>query len=363
MITISLCMIVRDEEAVLGRCLESVRGIADELIVVDTGSNDGTKDIAAAHGAKVYDFVWIDDFAAARNAAFAKATMSYILWMDADDVLDEENRQGFLALKETLCPDIDMIMMRYHVAFDEAGNPTYTFFRERLMRRDKNFRWQGRVHEAIVPWGNVIRSQIAIRHQKIIPGDPGRNLRIYERMLAEGEALAPRHRYYYARELLANGRDEEAIRLLAACMEDDQIWVENRIGACRDLATCLLRRDDEDGSLRALLQSFALGEPRAEVCCDIGQIFAGRAQYRTAIFWYRGALDCTPTEEEGGFALPECRGYIPYLQLCLCYDHLGEYELAEMYNKKAASIKEDEATRQNGEYFSARRARQAEAHL
>lgn len=175
--------------------------------------------------------------------------MEYILWLDADDVMDEENRQKFLALKETLDPSIDMVMMRYHVAFAANGTPTLTFYRERLMRRSASFRWQGRVHEAIVPAGHVIRCDIAVRHQKKGPGNPGRNLRIYERMLAEGETLEPRHRYYYGRELLSAGRLEEAQEQLTACIEDERTWVENRIGACRDLAGCLVRREKAQEAL------------------------------------------------------------------------------------------------------------------
>ena len=71
---ISLCMIVKDEAAVLGRCLESAAGVVDEIVVVDTGSVDDTRAIAAAHGAQVYEFPWCDDFAAARNFSFSKGT-------------------------------------------------------------------------------------------------------------------------------------------------------------------------------------------------------------------------------------------------------------------------------------------------
>ena len=87
MISLSLCLIVRDEEHTLGRCLDSMAGIADEIIVLDTGSVDATKSVAIEHGARVFDFTWIDDFAAARNASFAHAEMDYIMWLDADDVL------------------------------------------------------------------------------------------------------------------------------------------------------------------------------------------------------------------------------------------------------------------------------------
>ena len=73
MATVSLCMIVRNEEDVLGRCLESVKDIVDEIIIVDTGSTDRTKEIAGRFTNTVYDFPWIDDFSAARNFSFSKA--------------------------------------------------------------------------------------------------------------------------------------------------------------------------------------------------------------------------------------------------------------------------------------------------
>ena len=94
MITISLCMIVKDEEDVLARCLESAADTADEIIIVDTGSADATKEIARRYTDKVYDFAWTDDFSAARNFSFSKAEMEYCMWLDADDILLEADRAG-----------------------------------------------------------------------------------------------------------------------------------------------------------------------------------------------------------------------------------------------------------------------------
>ncbi len=84
---ITLCMIVRDEEGTLGRCLASARGVVDEVVVVDTGSRDRTVAVAAAAGARVERFTWCDDFAAARNCALGFATGDWVLVLDADEVL------------------------------------------------------------------------------------------------------------------------------------------------------------------------------------------------------------------------------------------------------------------------------------
>ena len=100
MITISLCMILKDEEDVLDRCLSSVKGLVDEIIIVDTGSTDATKQIALQYTDQVFDFAWIDDFAAARNYAFSKANKEYCMWLDADDVIEEKDRLDFLTLKK-----------------------------------------------------------------------------------------------------------------------------------------------------------------------------------------------------------------------------------------------------------------------
>ena len=102
MISISLCMIVKNEELVLGRCLDSVKNLMDEIIIVDTGSTDKTKEIASLYTNKIYDFPWINDFAAARNFSFSKATKDYIMWLDADDVLLYEDNKKLQQLKENL---------------------------------------------------------------------------------------------------------------------------------------------------------------------------------------------------------------------------------------------------------------------
>ena len=115
-------MIVKDEELVLGRCLNSVKNLVDEIIIVDTGSTDKTKEIAALYTDKIYDFKWINDFSAARNYSFSKATKDYIMWLDADDVLLEEDQIKLQDLKESLDENVDMVIMKYNMSFDKNNN-------------------------------------------------------------------------------------------------------------------------------------------------------------------------------------------------------------------------------------------------
>ncbi len=229
MITISLCMIVKNEEKVLARCLESAKGFADEIIIVDTGSQDRTKEIARAYTEKIYDFSWKDDFSAARNESFSKASMDYCMWLDADDVVTEENQGKLKVLKERLDPDTDMVMMKYAISETQDGKALFSYYRERLVKNKRGFLWAGRVHEAISPEGKVVYSEITISHRKEGQKDPGRNLRIYEKMEKEGEAFDGRSRFYYGRELMAHGRYSEGIKTLEAFLEGEG-WTENNRG-------------------------------------------------------------------------------------------------------------------------------------
>lgn len=350
MATISLCMIVRDEESVLERCLACMKEIADEIIIIDTGSQDSTKQIAMQYTDKVYDYPWEDNFASARNFSFSKATMDYQMWLDADDIISPESQAQLLQLKQNLTADI--VMLPYHVAFDEHNHPTFTYYRERILKRSKNFRWHGAVHEAITPSGDIIYAEPAILHKKLYINDADRNLRIFEKQLAEKKYLNTREKFYYARELFYHHQYQKAITAYVDFLSQPDGWVENRITACQQLAKCCLELGETDSALQALLQSFLYDHPRAEICCDIGEIKIKQQRYEEAIFWYQSALNIPFSSEDGGFSQPDCHDYIPYMQLCVCYDRLKNVSLAKSYNDKAGRIKpEDASYLYNQKYF------------
>jgi glycosyltransferase involved in cell wall biosynthesis len=124
-------MIVKNEEDNLGRCLSSVDGVFDEINIVDTGSTDKTVEIAKQFTDRVFHFDWVNDFSAARNFSFSKATMEYVMWLDADDVISDENRKKIIKLKSGLDKKIDCVYMKYNADYDENGNVELVTNRDR----------------------------------------------------------------------------------------------------------------------------------------------------------------------------------------------------------------------------------------
>lgn len=353
MATISLCMIVKDEEKVLARCLDSAKEAVDEIIIVDTGSRDKTCEIAARYTDRIYDYPWRDDFAAARNYSFSKATMEFAMWLDADDVLLPADLEALKQIKASLTPEVDVVMLPYYTAFDEEGKPTFVFYRERLIRTSIPYSWEGRVHEAIVHQGRVIYGDAGVTHKSIKTVYPDRNLRIYEKQAAAGEPFSPRDTFYYGRELYYHHRYEEAKAVLTDFIKSGKGWIENQLDACKFLAYCYWETDDLMGAFGALTTSFLFAPPRAEICCSLGRLFMELEAYKTAIFWYELALTRPCPEKEGGFKDRDCYGYLPCIQLCVCYDRLGDHETAREYNRRAGEYRPASAAYQyNLAYFA-----------
>jgi glycosyltransferase involved in cell wall biosynthesis len=151
---VSLTIIARDEQENLPCCLESVRGLFDEIVVVDTGSKDRTIEIARSFGARVFDFVWVDDFAAARNAALARATGDYAFWLDADDLIEPPERKKLEELLGSLTGGTETPAYVVRCACDpgpDGGGGATVVDHIRLFPVFEGVRWTYRVHEQILP--------------------------------------------------------------------------------------------------------------------------------------------------------------------------------------------------------------------
>ena len=351
MITISLCMIVKNEEAVLRRCLESIRNAVDEIIIVDTGSGDNTESIAREFTENVFHFEWCDDFAAARNYAFERATMDYQMWLDADDVVPGSEREALIALKQSLDPSFDIVTMPYILSVDGGGRPTFTSVRERLIRRDLGLKWEGAVHECIPLTGRIFHSEIAIHHKKEHPGDPRRNLRIYEGIEKSGRSMTPRELYYFARELRDNGELQRAEDYFTRFLDGGQGWVEDNISSCLALSYIARSNGDLSSERKYLLRSFEYDSPRAEICCRLGYFYKALGDYNTAADWFHLALHLR-RDHRMGFTNPDYSNYIPHIELCVCYYRLSDMERAHYHNEMALTFKpEDPAALSNRSLF------------
>lgn len=351
MITISLCMIVKNEEDTIARCLESVKGVVDEIIIVDTGSSDRTKEIANIYTSEIYDFQWIDDFSAARNFSFSKATREYILWLDADDVLLPEDEEMLKELKETLDSSVDSVTAKYNVAFDEYGNITLSYRRNRLVKRTNNFKWYGFVHEFLQVYGNIVNSEISITHKKT-KHTPKRNIELYRKKLEEGAEFAIRDILYYGNELYDHKIYEEAMLYYKKFLDSKQGWSEDNIQVCGKICDYYQSINKTEEARRYIFKGFEYELPRAEGCCKLGFSFLSEGKYSQAMFWYEVATKIEKPVDSWGYFNDAYWTWVPHLQLCVCYDKLGNHKLAYEHNEIASQFRpNDERIIYNKKYF------------
>lgn len=216
MIQISACVIVKNEAANLPAWLECMQQVADEIIVVDTGSTDDTVTIAKAGGAKVYEFPWINDFAAAKNYAISKAHGKWIIFMDADEVFTPETIDNVRSLlkKFRSFPKVIGFCCRLINIEKEFPHQVRGYITQiRIFKNGKGIKYVGKIHEALdIPNGYKIEltRQVEINHtgysSEIIKKKQQRNLKILLSNIEKnnGQASILQHRYlmdcYYALE-------------------------------------------------------------------------------------------------------------------------------------------------------------------
>ena len=188
---ISLSMIVKNEEQFLGVCLQSVQGVVDEIIIVDTGSTDGTKTIAGKFTDKIYDFTWCEDFAAARNEALHYAAGDWILCLDADEVLDQKDQALVLDAVNNRDISAYRFMTRNYSnessisgwipvlsgdAFAQSFSGWYPSLKVRLFQRDEKIKFAGKVHELVDDavehaGGKIASLPVSVHHYGALKGN------------------------------------------------------------------------------------------------------------------------------------------------------------------------------------------------
>ena len=329
----SLAMIVRDAEPDIGHVLDDAAVFCDELVVVDTGSEDATKTVATEHGASVFDFEWIDDFSAARNVAFDHCRGRWILWLDADDRIPQAAQEGFLRLKAELSnePEVGAVMIPYHRAFSPSDPSvcTFSFDRERVVCRDAGPRWVGAAHEVIMVPGPTIRWPGAWVEHRPRPEDReqkvDRNLRILEKAVLGGDRSA-RTLFYIGNELRDHGRWEEALLAYQEYLDTPEFLVWERHSALLSMATCAEGLHRESDKLAFLHDAIRLDSTRAEPFVKLGVHHYEKQEWRQAVPYLAAATALRrPTD---GFIDDTAYSWAPWDYLSVCHSQLGMYEEA-----------------------------------
>lgn len=332
-------MIVKNEEDVLERCLRSIADLVDEINIVDTGSTDKTVEIAKKFTERVYHFEWTGRFKDARNESFKKATKDYIFYLDADDVLLSEDRKKLSKLKKTLDPSVDSVSMYYNAGLDAFGNVTLKYRRNRLVKRERQFKWKGDCHNFLEVSGYIINSNIAVTHKKT-SHSVGRNLKIYENKLENKEEFTPRDYFYYGNELRENGHYVEAIEKYTKHISLSDGWIEDKVYSCLYRADCYRSLGSPQEELESLYASLNFSKtPRPEICSRIGYNFQQKREFDSAVFWYKLATSMKEDPNKWSFTYPAYATWYPHLQLCVCYYNLQNFKSAYKHNEQAREFR------------------------
>lgn len=334
MVTISLCMIVKNEEKILARCLESVKGLVDEIIIADTGSTDATKRIAGQYTERIYDFPWTDNFSEARNFVFSKATMEYVYSADADEVLSPKDQERFRILKETLLPEVEIVQMKY--ANQLQFGTVYNYdeeYRPKLFKRKRDFVWEDPIHETVRLMPVVYDSDIVVTH---LPSESHakRDLATFRRHCAAGMRLSKRLHGLYARELLLAGDAEDfrqAEGTFAASAQDNDRDGEELAQACCVVAKAARLAGDVAKFFKYTSKVIAQ-ESCSEICCEMGHFYEGREDLEEAAVWYYNAVyEVKPILNLQSGGKESLEGLIR------CYEKLGCPEQAKTYREELAA--------------------------
>lgn len=326
--TISLCMIVKNEERVLRRCLDSIKGIFDEIIIVDTGSQDNTVSIAYEYTNQVYIYEWTGSFADARNFSFAKASCDYIYVADADECIDRENYDRFMSLKQVLVDEVDIVQMKY-VTYSEY-NTVYNFKKElrpKLFKRLRQFYWEGDVHETVRLMPVVFDSDIEIEHRPI-GNHASRDIAIFEQMIFNDKPFSQKLLKMYIRELYTNGEKENYAR--AKKFFENRLFNENDMkeDEMELVITILVRIYRVTGNIDLMFNTAlknVIMESSSEVCCELGEYFFEKELLQEASMWYyNAAYETKPVIDIRSNQL------FPYEKLAEIYRKLAKEENIEV---------------------------------
>ncbi len=326
-LTLSLCMIVKNEEMHLKNCLESIKDLVDEIIIVDTGSTDKTKEIASKFTNKIFDLEWNNHFSDARNFSISKASGNWILIMDADEVISRYDCNKIKELLKNTPADAFLLILRDYTnntgvaGFISSKDDIYTeskiasgFYTSkilRLFRNNKNIYFEGRTHETINNsikkiGGIVLDNNIVIHHfgnldKKIFLEKKYRNIQLLRERLEKKEFKEKgEDRIYFelSRELVNINEFDLAICYLRRAVEIKKDF-EYLLG----LGGLHILKDELNDGEKILKMAVILNPLNSSVHDNLGIIYAKRKEYNKAIRKFERAIELNPKSADAYFNL------------------------------------------------------------
>jgi len=330
--TITLAMIVKNEAGNLENCLISVRGQVDEIVIVDTGSTDGTMEIARKYTDKVYSFFWREDFSAARNFAVEKASGDWIFYLDADEELVPGSGDLKCLAARDLCPEAYLLPINNPI--DGVTGEYNRFFVLRLFKNNGRYRFKGIIHEQVaVPENGVV--EIAegpvINHRKLPAGNRNRKRGRNLSLLIKASSADPRNRflqYYLGVEWLMLGKPERALQFLQQAyrnLTDENLLF--RGPALRYLIICLNALGRLDEAICLCLEADLKYPEYTDIYYLGGILFEEKQEYQLAIKWLSQAVKCgTPpplySHQNGS------ESFLAFYHLGYCHEMIGQTDAA-----------------------------------
>lgn len=304
--TLSACMIVKNEAHQLAEALACLQPFVDEIVVVDTGSCDDSKAVARSFTPHVIDFEWCDDFAAARNISLEHASCDYILWVDADDRIDEVSQERLRGLKGSFDGETGFYLILQDM---DAAGPSHCLFQIRCVPRRNDVRFRGKIHEHLMVEGlRLTQTDILIQHhgykdQALLRRKIQRNLAILEKELSEGRDDVLVH-FYLALSYDHLGRAAEAISAMEKALDlMERKQVEGPIGKNGEadispfvpeayllLADVYTKRGQTEKAVRHMTKASAFAANNAHVYHKLGDLYQEMGEHVRALALYGKAL-------------------------------------------------------------------------
>lgn len=317
---VSICLIVKNEEKNIERCLQSIRPHVAEICVVDTGSSDKTPEIVQKYADKFEVYTdcndpqtgLIEDFSQARNRSFELATQPWLMWIDGDDEVQNADKIESIITEQGVHRETPlMVMFPYEYSHDDKGNVTCLHWRERLVTPKAAFKWKGPVHEILnpeIPGTAIIRKEdTRIIHRRNQVGkviESGRNLRILKKYYNKVGESDVRQLYYLGLEYGNNGDIGNSIRFHKRYVELSG-WDDEKFLACLKITEHYQGIGQYEDAIEWALKALTVREGWSEAYFALGKSYYFMAQrggpderrhWERAIHFMQLGLKLPPTE-------------------------------------------------------------------